>query len=541
MKFDKFDKRTATERLQLYEDALGACELLRRIRESQYVYLFLDQSALMKISMVTHFKRVEIEETRQLFLICEDIDTILQRIADVGDVELPLDDKTRYEKISIGLSYLLFLLHMLEDNVSPDMLAILVVILIKISSKEDLDKTLTELRQIDIPLLNAQIRLEQNNVFSAKVLKPVLQILSRAYANIGIDFFMSLPQGDKWEKYKITKREFFKLLYMLPRKESLAILKYIPEIDYSQLVDIYENKDADRFLAISENLKIDYVMASYNCYANFMSIFDMAKRMAGIDVFSSAGKTLMSLIMGRSNINHYSLKNVSDSDLYFMLRGFKSQIREADKCNDNEEKIRLIDKGTSILEKNNRAFYDIIFPLLCHNNRIIPLKDSLKIEEILQTPPYKEKIEKARQEYLSSLKYVSDETTEGYSRTSFSRIIKSLTPYFKLTPADKLKAGKFFCDFFLMDLIQIASNLSSYYDIHGFAYVLYNAKCFDLNGMTFNDFVKLIIDIFPLSHIQINAQPYSLSKSKFKAEDDLMDKHKALKELFESNFKSKEE
>ena len=48
----------------------------------------------------------------------------------------------------------------------------------------------------------------------------------------------------------------------------------------------YENKDADRFLAISENLKIDYVMASYNCYANFMSIFDMAKRMAGIDVFS---------------------------------------------------------------------------------------------------------------------------------------------------------------------------------------------------------------------------------------------------------------
>lgn len=166
MKFDKFDKRTATERLQLYEDALGACELCCRIRESQYVYLFLDQSALMKISMVTHFKRVEIEETRQLFLICEDIDTILQRIADVGDVELPLDDKTRYEKISIGLSYLLFLLHMLEDNVSPDMLAILVVILIKISSKEDLDKTLTELRQIDIPLLNAQIRLEQNNVFS---------------------------------------------------------------------------------------------------------------------------------------------------------------------------------------------------------------------------------------------------------------------------------------------------------------------------------------------------------------------------------------
>lgn len=40
MKFDKLDKRTATERLQLYEDALGAFELLRRIRESQYVYLF---------------------------------------------------------------------------------------------------------------------------------------------------------------------------------------------------------------------------------------------------------------------------------------------------------------------------------------------------------------------------------------------------------------------------------------------------------------------------------------------------------------------
>lgn len=91
-----------------------------------------------------------------------------------------------------------------------------------------------------------------------------------------------------------------------------------------------------------------------------------------------------------------------------------------------------------------------------------------------------------------------------------------------------------------MDLIQIASNLSSYYDIHGFAYILYNAKCFNLNGVAFNDFVKLIIDIFPFSHIQINAQPYSLSKSKSKA-DDLIDKHKALKELFESNFKSKEE
>ena len=168
------------------------------------------------------------------------------------------------------------------------------------------------------------------------------------------------------------------------------------------------------------------------------------------------------------------------------------------------------------------------------------MKDSLKIEEILQTPPYKEKIEKARQEYLASLKYVSDETTDGYSRTSFSRIIKSLTPYFKLTPADKLKAGKCFCDFFLMDLIQIASNLSSYYDIHGFAYILYNAKCFNLNGVAFNDFVKLIIDIFPFSHIQINAQPYSLSKSETKA-NSLIDKHKALKELFESNFKSKEE
>lgn len=537
----KFDKRTATERLQLYEDALVAYELLRKIKESQYVYLFLDQSALMKISMVTHFKKVKNEEHRKLFLIYDmDIDAILQRIADVGDVELPLDDKTRYEKISIGLLDLLLVLNILEDSGSPDMLAILAGILIEISTKEDLDKKLAEIRQINIPLLNAQIRLEQNNVFSAKVLRPVLRILSRAYTNIGIDFFMSLPQGDKWEKYKITKSDFFKLLYMLPRKESLAVLKYIPETDYSQLVDIYENKDVDRFLAISENINIDYVMASYNCYANFMSTFDMAKRMAHINVFSSAGKMLMSLIMDRSNINHYSLKNVSNSDLYFMLCGFKSQIREADKCGDNEEKIRLIDKATSILEKNNRAFYDIIFPLLCHNNRIIPLKDSLKIEEILQTPPYKEKIEKARQEYLSSLECVSDETAEGYSKTSFSRIIKSLTPYFKLTPADKLKAGKCFCDFFLMDLIQIASNLSSYYDIHGFTYVLYNAKCFDLNGVLFNDFVKLVIDIFPFSHIQINAQPYSLSKSKSKA-DGLMGKHKALKELFESNFKSKEE
>ena len=58
--------------------------------------------------------------------------------------------------------------------------------------------------------------------------------------------------------------------------------------------------------------------------------------------------------------------------------------------------------------------------------------------------------------------------------------------------------------------------------------------------MAFNDFVKLIIDIFPFSHIQINAQPYSLNKSKSKAKS-LIDKHKALKELFESNFKSKEE
>lgn len=81
--------------------------------------------------MVTHFKRVEIEEPRQLFLIYEDIDAILQRIADVGDVELPLDNKTRYEKISIGLSYLLFLLHMLEDNVSLICLLYLSVFLLR--------------------------------------------------------------------------------------------------------------------------------------------------------------------------------------------------------------------------------------------------------------------------------------------------------------------------------------------------------------------------------------------------------------------------
>lgn len=91
-----------------------------------------------------------------------------------------------------------------------------------------------------------------------------------------------------------------------------------------------------------------------------------------------------------------------------------------------------------------------------------------------------------------------------------------------------------------MDLIQIASNLSSYYEIHGFAYILYNAKCFNLNGVAFNDFVKLIIDIFPLSHIQINAQPYSLNKSETKAKR-LIEKYIALKELFESNFKSKKE
>ena len=96
---------------------------------------------------------------------------------------------------------------------------------------------------------------------------------------------MSLPQGDKWEKYKITKRDFFELLYKLPPKESLAVLKYIPETDYSQLVDIYENKDVDRFLAITENLNVDYVMANYNYYANCMSIFDIAKNMVHIDLF----------------------------------------------------------------------------------------------------------------------------------------------------------------------------------------------------------------------------------------------------------------
>ena len=545
MEFDQFDKRTATERLQLYEDALVVYALLYKIKDSPYMYLFKDQIALMKISMIIPLDSIKYEVTCESSIeinVDMGIDTLLLKMADISDIDLPLDDETKNEKISSGVFVLILMLNLADDTLSLDALALLTSLLAEISIEGNFDRQLTEIRQINTPLLNALIRLEQNNVFSAKVLRPVLKILSRTHVNIGIDFFMSLPQGDKWEKYKITKRDFFELLYKLPPKESLAVLKYIPETDYSQLVDIYENKDVDRFLAITENLNVDYVMANYNYYANCMSIFDIAKNMVHIDL-SSADQALIHLmdLSDFSKANYYSLKNISDPDLYFMLHGFKSQIREADKCNDNEEKIRLIDKATSILEKNNRAFYDIIFPLLCHNNRIIPLKDSLKIEEILQTPPYKEKIEKARQEYLSSLKYVSDETTEGYSRTSFSRIIKSLTPYFKLTPADKLKAGKCFCDFFLMDLIQIASNLSSYYDIHGFAYVLYNAKCFDLNGMTFNDFVKLIIDIFPLSHIQINAQPYSLSKSKFKAEDDLMDKHKALKELFESNFKSKEE
>lgn len=143
--------------------------------------------------------------------------------------------------------------------------------------------------------MNALIRLEQNNVFSAKVLRPVLKILSRTHVNIGIDFFMSLPQGDKWEKYKITKRDFFELLYKLPPKESLAVLKYIPETDYSQLVDIYENKDVDRFLAITENLNVDYVMANYNYYANCMSIFDIAKNMVHIDL-SSADQALIHLM-----------------------------------------------------------------------------------------------------------------------------------------------------------------------------------------------------------------------------------------------------
>ena len=103
-------------------------------------------------------------------------------------------------------------------------------------------------------------------------------------------------------------------------------------------------------------------MANYNYYANCMSIFDIAKNMVHIDL-SSADQALIHLmdLSDFSKANYYSLKNISDPDLYFMLHGFKSQIREADKCNDNEEKIRLIDKGTSVLEKNNRAFMILFF------------------------------------------------------------------------------------------------------------------------------------------------------------------------------------
>lgn len=406
MEFDQFDKRTATERLQLYEDALVVYALLYKIKDSPYMYLFKDQIALMKISMIIPLDSIKYEVTCESSIeinVDMGIDTLLLKMADISDIDLPLDDETKNEKISSGVFVLILMLNLADDTLSLDALALLTSLLAEISIEGNFDRQLTEIRQINTPLLNALIRLEQNNVFSAKVLRPVLKILSRTHVNIGIDFFMSLPQGDKWEKYKITKRDFFELLYKLPPKESLAVLKYIPETDYSQLVDIYENKDVDRFLAITENLNVDYVMANYNYYANCMSIFDIAKNMVHIDL-SSADQALIHLmdLSDFSKANYYSLKNISDPDLYFMLHGFKSQIREADKCNDNEEKIRLIDKGTSILEKNNRAFYDIIFPLLCHNNRIIPLKDSLKIEEILQTPPYKEKIEKARQEYLSS-------------------------------------------------------------------------------------------------------------------------------------------
>ena len=47
MEFDQFDKRTATERLQLYEDALVVYALLYKIKDSPYMYLFKDQIALM--------------------------------------------------------------------------------------------------------------------------------------------------------------------------------------------------------------------------------------------------------------------------------------------------------------------------------------------------------------------------------------------------------------------------------------------------------------------------------------------------------------
>ena len=37
MEFDQFDKRTATERLQLYEDALVVYALLYKIKDSPYM------------------------------------------------------------------------------------------------------------------------------------------------------------------------------------------------------------------------------------------------------------------------------------------------------------------------------------------------------------------------------------------------------------------------------------------------------------------------------------------------------------------------
>ena len=63
MEFDQFDKRTATERLQLYEDALVVYALLYKIKDSPYMYLFKDQIALMKISMIIPLDSIKYEVT----------------------------------------------------------------------------------------------------------------------------------------------------------------------------------------------------------------------------------------------------------------------------------------------------------------------------------------------------------------------------------------------------------------------------------------------------------------------------------------------
>ena len=216
MEFDQFDKRTATERLQLYEDALVVYALLYKIKDSPYMYLFKDQIALMKISMIIPLDSIKYEVTCESSIeinVDMGIDTLLLKMADISDIDLPLDDETKNEKISSGVFVLILMLNLADDTLSLDALALLTSLLAEISIEGNFDRQLTEIRQINTPLLNALIRLEQNNVFSAKVLRPVLKILSRTHVNIGIDFFMSLPQGDKWEKYKITKRDFFELLY----------------------------------------------------------------------------------------------------------------------------------------------------------------------------------------------------------------------------------------------------------------------------------------------------------------------------------------